>query len=71
MKNTNTKQTTVREINAHVFAGTGYCVIRMNDGSAVRISRAKTQSGQKMGRVVNGSPLAWIAIPEDAVIELS
>ena len=65
------KQPTVREINAHVFAGTAYCYVNLPDGRRLRISRARTHKGVVEGRVILGSERDWEPIPADAVVELS
>lgn len=80
----NTQQATVRQINSHLFAGTGYCMIYA-DGWQARISWARTNKGTKQGRVINmshgpnavpevtedRSGMHWVAIPSDAKVELS
>lgn len=77
-------QPTIRQINSHLFAGTGYCMVYA-DGWQARISWARTQKGVKEGRVINishdlnASPemkedrmgLHWVAIPTNARVELS
>ena len=67
-----TKQPTVRAINAHTFAGTGYCYVSTATGRPLfRISRARTRKGVIEGRIVNGSDKVWEVIPADATIHLS
>jgi hypothetical protein len=76
----NMKQATVRQINAHTFAGTGVCIVHA-DKWRMRISRARTRKGVTEGRVINfvadvGSAKHctdvkdWEPIPADAVVEL-
>lgn len=82
---TNEKQPTVREINAHTFAGTGYCMVYA-EGWQARISWARTRNGSKQGRIINWSiwdsapapettmdrmGLSWVMIPANARVELS
>lgn len=64
------KKWTVREINAHVWAGTGSCYIDLPDGRRIRISRLRTRGGVVEGRIVLGSRKAWEKIPADAAVEL-
>lgn len=79
------KQPTVKAMNAHLFAGTGYCMIYA-EGWQARISWARTRKGVKQGRVINWSisdsmpapettvdqmGLSWVTIPADARVELS
>ena len=81
----NTQQVTVRQINAHLFGGAGYCMVYAT-GWQARISWARTHNGVKQGRVVNLSVepnvsqpemaedrmgLHWITVPDDARVELS
>lgn len=64
----------VKEINSHVFAGTGYCYVSMADGRRMRISWARSKKGTVEGRVINTSgwtPKRWEVIPTDATVELS
>lgn len=75
----------MREINSHVFTGTGYCVVYTNEWQS-RITWARTRKGVKEGRVLNinrysetSNPelkedrmgISWVAIPADARVELS
>lgn len=75
------KQPTVREINAHLFAGQGVCMVYRTDGIQFRISRIRTRQGQREGRVITGGGYYnqnggtrwlddWEAIPDDATVEL-
>jgi hypothetical protein len=64
------KQPTVRQINAHVFAGTGSCYIYSEGQPTLRISRARTRKGVVEGRVITGSTKEWETIPADAEIDL-
>jgi hypothetical protein len=64
------KQPTVREINAHVFAGTGNCYVYRAGKPTLRIGRARTRKGVVEGRVIVGSSNEWEPIPPDAVVEL-
>lgn len=61
----------VREINEHLICGTGYCYVRLKDGHAWRIGRARRVRGVLQGRIISGSERTWEVIPADAVIELS
>ena len=63
-------QPTVRQINAHVFAGTGSCYIDLPDGRRFRISRARTRAGVIEGKVIMGSDKDWETIPAASYIEL-
>ena len=79
-----TQQPTVRQINSHVFAGTGYCMVYA-DGWQARINWSRTRNGVKQGRVINwsilgpkppetavdGMGMSWVTIPADARVELS
>jgi hypothetical protein len=65
------KQPTPREINRHLWAGTGYCYVTLADGRRFRFSRVRTLRGVLMGRVILGSEKVWEMIPPDAVIELT
>lgn len=73
---TQTKQPTVREINAHLMSGSSYCYVSFTDGRCMRIARARTQQGIRQGRVINaafwpgGNCNTWETIPADAHIEL-
>jgi hypothetical protein len=64
------KQPTVRQINAHVFAGTGTCYVYREGAPTLRISRARTRKGIVEGRVIIGSINEWEHIPSDAIVEL-
>ncbi len=63
------KQPTVRQINAHLFAGSKYCYIRF-DGECIRIRRAKTVKGILQGHQIGGE-CKWVEIPPHASIELT
>jgi hypothetical protein len=66
-----TKQPTVREINAHTFAGTGSCYVTFPTGRRIRIARARTRAGKLEGRPIRfGNGPKWEEIPEKAEIEL-
>jgi len=64
------KQPTVRQINAHVFAGTGTCYVYREGAATLRISRARTRKGKIEGRVIVGSPNDWEPILPGDVVEL-
>jgi hypothetical protein len=67
------KQPTVREINAHVFAGVGAAYIQTKDGIRFRVSRVRTRNGTVEGKVINGNVhwlKEWHPIPADADVEL-
>lgn len=61
---------TVREINAHLWAGTGSCYVTTEEGQRFRISRVRTRKGMVEGRIINGSARVWEWIPSDATVEL-
>lgn len=61
----------VREINAHLWAATGYCYVDLPDGRRIRISRARTRKGVVYGRVISGSKKTWETIPPGSRVELS
>lgn len=61
----------VRKINAHLWAATGYCYIDLPDGRRIRISRARTRKGVVEGRIINGSKKTWEVIPAGSHVELS
>lgn len=63
------KQPTVRQINAHVWAGTRACYIDLPDGRRLRIARARTRKGIVEGRVILGSKKDWEPIPSTAQVE--
>jgi hypothetical protein len=65
------KQPTVRQINAHTFAGSGSCYVDLPDGRRLRIARARTRKGVIEGRVIIGSARDWEVIPAGSQIELS
>jgi hypothetical protein len=61
----------VRKINAHLWAATGYCYVDLPDGRRIRISRARTRNGVVEGRVISGSKKTWEVIPLGSRVELS
>lgn len=70
------RQPTVREINARLWCGQGYCYVSLADGRRMRVSWVKSRKGVMEGRVINTSgwttaPTTWEVIPADAVVELS
>lgn len=67
------RQPTVRAINSHVFAGTGYCYVTLPDDKRSRIGHAKSIKGALYGRVIGfGYALhAYELIPLGSAVELS
>lgn len=61
---------TVREINAHLWAGTGSCYVTTLEGQRYRVSRVRSRRGLIEGRVITGSSRVWEWIPSDATVEL-
>lgn len=61
---------TVREINAHLWGGTGSCYVTTEEGFRFRVSRVRTRKGMTEGRIINGSARMWEWIPSDATVEL-
>ena len=65
------RETTVRAINAHLWAGVGACYVDLPDGRRIRVSRVRTRRGVIEGRVILGSARVWETIPPDAEVELT
>ena len=64
------KQPAPREINRHLWAGTGSFYVALPDGRKLRVSRVRVTRGVMKGRVASGSDRVWEEIPPEARIEL-